>query len=117
MTPSVQRGLAVPGQPEPHIYFHRPLGELLSIAFRHGFVLDALEEAPSPPVSRTRSNSLGWGSSFSEFPPVLVARMRHATAGQLNPARHPRQSRTRHLTAVAGKTTCGVQTRTAISAV
>lgn len=81
MTPSVQRGLAVPGQPEPHIYFHRPLGELLSTAFRHGFMLDTLDERAFPAGQPHRGNPLGWGSSFSEFPPVLVARMRHATAG------------------------------------
>ncbi len=78
MTPSVQRGLAVPGQPEPHVYFHRPLGDLLSVAFRHGFVLDALEERAFPAGQPHKGNPLSWGSSFSEFPPVLIARLRHA---------------------------------------
>lgn len=78
MTPSIQRGLAVPGQPEPHVYFHRPLGELLAVAFRHGLVLDALEECAFPPDYPPKHNPLSWGANFSEFPPVLLARMRCA---------------------------------------
>jgi hypothetical protein len=34
----------IPGQPEPHTYFHRPLHELLAPAFDNGFVLDGLLE-------------------------------------------------------------------------
>lgn len=78
MTPSLQRGLAVPGQPEPHVYFHRPLGDLLRAAFRHGLVLDALEERAFPPDYPPKGNPLSWGANFSEFPPVIVARLRHA---------------------------------------
>ena len=80
MTPSVHRGLAVPGQPEPHIYFHRPLGELLGVAFRHGFVLDGLEERAFSAGQPQKGNPLSWGPSYSEFPPVIVARLRHAPA-------------------------------------
>lgn len=77
-TPSVQRGLAVPGQPQPHVYFHRPLGDILAAAFRHGLVLDAFEERAFPADYPPKHNPLSWGANFSEFPPVLVARMRPA---------------------------------------
>ena len=79
MTSSAERGVAIAGQPEPHVYFHRPLGELLGAAFRHGFVLDALEERAFPPDYPPKHNPLSWGAAYSEFPPVLVARMRQAT--------------------------------------
>ena len=68
------KGAGMPGDPEPHWYFHRPLGELLGACFAAGFVLDGLEEpafrpedASGPPLSWTR---------YTEIPPVLVARLR-----------------------------------------
>ena len=39
-----QRGEGIVGQPEPHIYFHRPLNELLGVCFQAGFVMDGIEE-------------------------------------------------------------------------
>src|SRR5215203_1158671 len=38
------KGPGMPGEPEPHWYFHRPLHELFGVFFQAGFVLDALEE-------------------------------------------------------------------------
>jgi 2-polyprenyl-3-methyl-5-hydroxy-6-metoxy-1,4-benzoquinol methylase len=66
---------AIAGQPKPQLSFHRPLQELLGIAFEVGFVLDGLEEPVFPPGYRSGRKLLSWESS-SEIPPVLVARMR-----------------------------------------
>ncbi len=69
-TPFAAKGTAIRGEPEPHWYFHRPLGALLAPFFAAGFVLDGIEEPVSPHGEEGR-----W-SSQSELPPVLVARMR-----------------------------------------
>ncbi len=74
-TPWVEEGIAIAGQPRPHLYFNRPLHALLEPFLRRGFVLDALEEpvfAEPPaeqvgPLSRRR---------FTEIPMVLVVRLR-----------------------------------------
>ena len=69
-TPFVARGTGVQGEPEPHWFFHRPLGAVLGTFFAAGFVLDDIEE----PVS-SRGEQGKW-SSQSEVPSALVARMR-----------------------------------------
>ena len=69
------RGLALENQPQPHIYFHRPLHSLLNTAFQFGFVLDGLEEPAFPEEIAARSNAIGW-SRFNKIPPVIVARLR-----------------------------------------
>jgi len=62
-----------PGQPTPHYYFDRPLGVLFGAFFRHGFVLDMLEE---PAFARDAGDGgLSW-RNYPEIPPVLVARLR-----------------------------------------
>jgi ubiquinone/menaquinone biosynthesis C-methylase UbiE len=68
-------GAGMPGEPEPHFYFHRPLMTLLGAGFSAGFVLDGLQE---PALTRREDvqGPFGW-SYFFEIPPVLVARMRH----------------------------------------
>jgi SAM-dependent methyltransferase len=66
------KGTGMPGEPEPHWYFHRPLHELFGAFFQAGFVLDALEE----PVLKTQNvnpHELSW-SNLPGIPPVLVAR-------------------------------------------
>ncbi|RMF50961.1 MAG: class I SAM-dependent methyltransferase [Anaerolineae bacterium] len=68
-------GLALRNQPEPQVYFHRPLQYYLQMGFAHGFVLDAFEERAFPPDA-AQSTPLGWGSAFHEIPPVIVLRMR-----------------------------------------
>lgn len=67
------RGCGMPGEPVPHYYFQRPLGELLGIFFRAGLVLDGLEEPAFPGDGRL----LNW-SGLSQIPPVLAARLRPA---------------------------------------
>lgn len=75
ITPTIARGVAIPEQPEPQLYFHRPLEFLLGEAFRSGFVLDGLEEPTFPPDHESGRTALSWGGRFHEIPPVLVARM------------------------------------------
>jgi 2-polyprenyl-3-methyl-5-hydroxy-6-metoxy-1,4-benzoquinol methylase len=76
MTASMARGAAIVGQPQPHVYFHRPLQVLLGAALDVGFVLDALEERAFPPDHPPGRSLLSWSGNFSEIPPVLVARVR-----------------------------------------
>ena len=82
LTPYTRAGLAMPGQPMPHPYFHRPLSALLAAALDGGFVLDALEERAFPPENTGGSTPLSWNGNFSEIPAALVCRMR-PQAGQL----------------------------------
>jgi len=69
------KGAGMPGEPAPHWYFHRPLRDLFGACFAAGFVLDGLEEPAFPPVAEDAP--LSW-LSFSDIPPVLVARVRRA---------------------------------------
>jgi 2-polyprenyl-3-methyl-5-hydroxy-6-metoxy-1,4-benzoquinol methylase len=71
-------GAGMPGEPAPHLYFHRPLSELFGACFRAGFVVDGVEEPSFPKPqegSRPRPRPLSW-ENFLEIPPVLVARAR-----------------------------------------
>ncbi len=76
LTPTVMRGLAIAGQPQPQIYFDRPLHVLFGACFDAGFVLDGLEEPGFVPDHPAGQGGLSWGGNLSEIPPVLVARMR-----------------------------------------
>jgi 2-polyprenyl-3-methyl-5-hydroxy-6-metoxy-1,4-benzoquinol methylase len=67
-----ERGIGILGQPAPHYYFHRPLHSLFGACFRAGFLLSGLEE-PAFEAGRAAA-PLSW-ESFSDIPPVLVARM------------------------------------------
>jgi 2-polyprenyl-3-methyl-5-hydroxy-6-metoxy-1,4-benzoquinol methylase len=78
MSSTIAHGIAIRGQPQPHLYFHRPLQELFGTCFAAGFVLDGLEEHAFPPDHPASANPLSWGPNYSEIPPVLVARMRLA---------------------------------------
>ena len=75
LTPFTAEGIAIRDQPEPQLYFHRPLGELLAPFLSAGFALDALEEAAFPPGHQPEKQT-SWGGNYSEFPPVLVVRLR-----------------------------------------
>jgi hypothetical protein len=76
LTPFTQAGLAMHGQPVPHLYFHRPLSLLLAPALEAGFLLDAIEERSFPPDHLGGSTPLSWNGRFSEIPAVLVVRLR-----------------------------------------
>ncbi len=67
------KGPGMPGEPEPHWYFHRPLHELFGAFFQAGFVLDGLEE-PALVTRNKNSFELSW-SNMPGIPPVLVARL------------------------------------------
>jgi 2-polyprenyl-3-methyl-5-hydroxy-6-metoxy-1,4-benzoquinol methylase len=70
------KGVGIPGQPQPHYYFDRPLSVMLPVCFRAGFVMDGLEEPAFSEVEAARP--LTW-ESLANIPPVLVARMRLLT--------------------------------------
>ena len=75
-TPFTYLGVGVPGQPEPQHYFHRPISLLFDTCFRHGFVLDVMEEPALPEDTWSRfGRPLSFGNT-PDLPPVLVARMR-----------------------------------------
>lgn len=76
LTPTNERGLAILGQPALQFYFFRPLHVLFGAAFEAGLVLDGLEEPGFPPDSPPARDPLSWGPTFSEIPPILVARLR-----------------------------------------
>ena len=76
LTPYSQPGLAMDGQPVPHLYFHRPWSALLAPAFEAGLVLDAIEERAFPPDHLGGNTPFSWNGHFSEIPAVLVARLR-----------------------------------------
>ena len=69
------KGLALRGQPQPQMYFERPLQYYFNLGFQNGFVLDGFEERAFPP-DHPQTSPLGWGGKFSEIPPALVARFR-----------------------------------------
>lgn len=71
--PHAHKGLAMPGQPLPQNYFHRPLSALLGAFFSAGFALDALEE-PVFPESQPHAEPLSW-LMYTDIPPVLSARL------------------------------------------
>ena len=75
LTPFTQAGLAMHGQPEPHLYFHRPLSALLEPALEAGFVLDGIEERAFPPDNAGGIAPLSWNGRFSEIPAVLAVRL------------------------------------------
>ena len=75
MTPYHAEGVALRDQPEPQLYFERPIQYYLKLGFENGFVLDAFEERAFP-EGHPQDNPLAWGGNFSEIPAVLVARMR-----------------------------------------
>lgn len=68
------KGEAVRGQPEPHIYFHRPLHVIFNALFAIGFAVDGLEEAAFP-ESGADERHLSWGT-MPQIPPVLGIRAR-----------------------------------------
>ena len=71
---SVQRGIGIIGQPEPHYYFHRSLSTILQSCFAAGFVLDGLEE-PAFTEQQEGLRPLSW-QNFTGIPPVLAGRLR-----------------------------------------
>jgi SAM-dependent methyltransferase len=75
LTPTVDRGIAIHGQPEAQPYFGRPLQELLRPAFEAGLVVDGLEERAFDRGDRDDRRGPTW-DNVPEIPPVLVVRVR-----------------------------------------
>jgi len=78
MTQYHARGIALREQPQPQMYFERPLQYYLNLGFQNGFVLDGFEERAFPP-DHPQDWPLGWGGKFSEILPALIARFRKIT--------------------------------------
>jgi 2-polyprenyl-3-methyl-5-hydroxy-6-metoxy-1,4-benzoquinol methylase len=76
LTPVTYGGRAVRTQPSGQPIFHRPLQSLLGACFQAGFVLDDMAEMAFPKDYPERPRPLAWGPTFSEIPPILVARLR-----------------------------------------
>ena len=74
LNPYSFHGVGILGQPELHLYFHRPLCLLLQPFFDSGFALDGMEEPAFGPDAKS-SAPLTW-ANFSDVPPALVARLR-----------------------------------------
>ena len=73
--PFSYKGIGIHGQPELQHYFHRPISLLFNTCFKHGFVLDDMEEPVFP--EGFQSGYTG-PFAFSRMPfisPILVARM------------------------------------------
>ncbi len=71
-----RKGLGIEGQPELHYSFHRPLSEILNLAFGHGMVMDGIME-PAFPGNETHDERHTW-ANYHTIPPVLAARLRLA---------------------------------------
>jgi ubiquinone/menaquinone biosynthesis C-methylase UbiE len=67
-----QPGVAMTGQPVPHLYFHRSIQTLLKPAFDAGLVLDGWDE---PLFPQSLQPGLRW-SQVTDIPPVLIFRLR-----------------------------------------
>ena len=71
--PSTGMGIALKGQPVTQWYFHRPISDLFRVWFRHGFLLDGIEE---PVLAQDDVRPGSTAAVFVEVPPILAARMR-----------------------------------------
>lgn len=67
------KGAGMPGEPNPHYYFHRSISELFNVCFAAGFVLDGIQE-PAFDGDAKSDRPLSW-TNLRGIPPVLVARM------------------------------------------
>jgi SAM-dependent methyltransferase len=70
------KGVAIVGQPQPQLYFHRSLTVLLGIFFKQGLVLDALEE---PSFAEAEKSERLFLNVYRNIPPALVCRLRLMT--------------------------------------
>ena len=74
LSEKAEEGSGAPNEPNPHLYFNRPLHTLLNAAFGAGWMADGIEE-PAFPEGSVGGRRLSW-AEFSEFPPVLAVRLR-----------------------------------------
>lgn len=74
------KGYGIAGQPEPHIYFHRPLHAIFGPLFECGFVVDGLEEMAFDPIPG-QVEPLNFGS-MPQIPPLLALRARKSVSSR-----------------------------------
>jgi len=72
----VYKTIGIKGQPLLQHSFHRPINQLFSTCFQHGFVLDGIEEPTFNEDAQLSSRSPFSFANMRLIPPVLVARMR-----------------------------------------
>jgi 2-polyprenyl-3-methyl-5-hydroxy-6-metoxy-1,4-benzoquinol methylase len=72
LTQESGRNVGLLNQPEPHYFFHRPLGAVFAACFSAGFMVDGLEE-PAFPKSNSVKNAFAWAKR-PEIPPAIVLR-------------------------------------------
>jgi hypothetical protein len=73
LTSTKTKGFAIAGQPQPQLYFERPISALFQPFLKAGMVIEALEE-PTFPLS-VPSNRPMSPIRFREIPFLLAARM------------------------------------------
>jgi SAM-dependent methyltransferase len=69
------KAAGAPGEPAPHLYYHRPLHQLLNEAFAAGLVLDGLEEPAFGVEHANPARPMIW-DNYPQIPPVMVMRLR-----------------------------------------
>lgn len=67
-------GVAMVGQPEPQLYFDRPLSSPIGPFLARRLVLNAFEE-PSFPIRENSSTKWFDWENFQQIPPVIVVRL------------------------------------------
>jgi ubiquinone/menaquinone biosynthesis C-methylase UbiE len=73
--PYTYMGVGIMGQPTPQHYFHRPISLLFNTCFKHGFVLDGMEEPTLPEELKGKSRMSLSFNNMPALPPIMVARM------------------------------------------
>jgi len=73
-TPFARKTEGIPGQPEPHERYHRPIHVLFGVGFDAGFVVDGVLE-PAFSGGEEKRAGIRW-EDMPDIPPVMVVRMR-----------------------------------------
>jgi 2-polyprenyl-3-methyl-5-hydroxy-6-metoxy-1,4-benzoquinol methylase len=68
ITPQEFEGIAIVGQPVAHIYYHRPLSELLTTCLDAGFTIDGFSE---PVFNKENTDKFDW----VEIPAIIIVKL------------------------------------------
>lgn len=74
LSPSCHKVRALPQLPSEHLFFHRPLSEIIQNGLEKGFVIDKFEEAAFP-QDKSITEHNGW-HSLNEIPVIVGIRFR-----------------------------------------
>ena len=74
-SPAVYKSVAMDGQPELQLVFHRSMTDLFNICFDSGLVIDGFDE-PTFAGKIEHIKNLSW-FNLDDIPPVLICRMRN----------------------------------------